>query len=306
MNFPLVSVCIPTYNNPLSVKRSIESVLMQTYTAIEIVITDDSSNYETENLVKEFFVQPFIRYIKNPIALGSPANWNEAVQHARGKYIKILHHDDWLATNNAIETFVTIAENTTYKNSLFFCNSTNVYNINNQKLIRPTTHFLNKVQKNPNTIIYHNSIGSPSICFFEKAYFFEFDIATRWYVDVIFYSEFLKKNQHQLVHIDKALVNITAGNASQLTQLIPTEEKFAEAIYCFKKYVNLENEHHTILFKISFIELVKRFSVTDAMWEKFAFTESEKKYLLPLYKFSKIPLPRTFYTIIRNILASYF
>ncbi|RUT63328.1 hypothetical protein C1149_16050 [Clostridium botulinum] len=65
--FPLVSVLIPTYNRPEYFKEALESVINQTYRNIEIIIGDDSTNDETENLIKENYLNNYdnIKYYHN-------------------------------------------------------------------------------------------------------------------------------------------------------------------------------------------------------------------------------------------------
>ena len=53
MNNPKVSICIPTYNQVIYLKRTIDSVFEQTYTDYEIIITDDSPTDVVFDVVKQ-------------------------------------------------------------------------------------------------------------------------------------------------------------------------------------------------------------------------------------------------------------
>ncbi|MGQ0419789.1 glycosyltransferase family 2 protein, partial [Bacillus sp. HC-Mk] len=55
-NLPLVSILIPTYNRPHYFKIALESALAQTYSNIEIIIGDDSTNDETATLIREQYL----------------------------------------------------------------------------------------------------------------------------------------------------------------------------------------------------------------------------------------------------------
>lgn len=97
-DFPTVSVCVPTYNYGRFLTDCIESILQQDFTDFELVITDDNSTDGTAELVGRFAAEdPRIRYIQNERRLGMNANIKRAADLARGRYIKMLCADDWIA-----------------------------------------------------------------------------------------------------------------------------------------------------------------------------------------------------------------
>lgn len=92
---PLVSVCIPTWNGGLYVKRSVESVLSQTYPNIEIIVSDDASRDDTLAVIESMSDARFtIIAHENPI--GAERNWNESWKSTSGRYVKLLCQDDVL------------------------------------------------------------------------------------------------------------------------------------------------------------------------------------------------------------------
>jgi len=95
---PLVSVCVPTYNYARFLPDCIESVLQQTFADWELVITDDCSDDGTPELVRRYAqAEPRIHYIINERRLGMHGNLQRATESGRGRYLKILCADDWLA-----------------------------------------------------------------------------------------------------------------------------------------------------------------------------------------------------------------
>jgi glycosyltransferase involved in cell wall biosynthesis len=92
---PLVSICTPTYNRPLLLGRAIRSVLAQTCQDFEIVITDNSENDESTQLVRGFN-DPRIRYYRNGENIGNLNNIKKAAGLAEGKYLVLLLDDDLL------------------------------------------------------------------------------------------------------------------------------------------------------------------------------------------------------------------
>jgi len=92
----LVSVILPTYNRAHLLRRSIQSILDQTYQEFEIIVVDDCSSDSTEEVVKSFHDER-IRYIRNEKHMGAPFSRNVGIRVARGEYIAFQDSDDiWL------------------------------------------------------------------------------------------------------------------------------------------------------------------------------------------------------------------
>jgi glycosyltransferase involved in cell wall biosynthesis len=93
---PNVSVIIPTYNRSHLISRAIQSVLDQTYQDFEIIVSDDASTDNTEEMVKGFNDER-IRYFRHSLNKGGGATRNIGIKAARGEYIAFLDDDDeWL------------------------------------------------------------------------------------------------------------------------------------------------------------------------------------------------------------------
>ncbi|MRX45683.1 glycosyltransferase family 2 protein [Pedobacter puniceum] len=90
---PKVSVIIPTYNRSSYLKEAIESILSQSFKDFEIIITDNASTDNTEEIVKNF-TDKRIKYFQNQENLGVVENHNIALRHCCGEYIHIFSDDD--------------------------------------------------------------------------------------------------------------------------------------------------------------------------------------------------------------------
>jgi len=93
---PRVSVIIPTYNRAPMLGRAIKSVLNQTYRDFELIVVDDCSTDNTEEVVNSF-EDARLRYIKHPTNRGGSAARNSGISSSSGDYIGFLDDDDeWL------------------------------------------------------------------------------------------------------------------------------------------------------------------------------------------------------------------
>ena len=93
----LVSIIMPSYNTAKFISETIKSVLAQTYTNWELIIVDDCSTDNTDEVIKPYLSDPRIYYIKNEANSGAAVSRNRALREARGKWIAFLYSDDlWL------------------------------------------------------------------------------------------------------------------------------------------------------------------------------------------------------------------
>ena len=95
---PQISICIPTYNGEKFIARTIQSVLDQTFSNFEIIVSDDGSNDKTLEIVRSFN-DPRIVRIDSLSKVGAEANWNNSVANARAGLIKLVCQDDLLYTH---------------------------------------------------------------------------------------------------------------------------------------------------------------------------------------------------------------
>lgn len=94
-NVPLVTIAIPTYLGAATLPAAIDSVLGQTLGDFELLVVDDGSPDDTAAVVRRY-ADPRLIYHRNPSNLGPQGNWNRCLELARGRYFKLLPHDDVL------------------------------------------------------------------------------------------------------------------------------------------------------------------------------------------------------------------
>ena len=95
MSRPLVSVAIPTYNRARYIPLAIRSVIEQTEGDLELLVVDNASTDDTEEIVRSI-ADKRISLHKAANHVDILGNWNRALQMARGEYLVILGDDDCL------------------------------------------------------------------------------------------------------------------------------------------------------------------------------------------------------------------
>ena len=110
-SYPLVSVVVVTYNSARYVEQTLDSVLAQTYRGpIELIVSDDGSTDNTLKVCNEWIAlygNSFTRaeVIKTPHNLGICGNYNFALAHINGEWVKFIAGDDMLAPD-CVDVFV--------------------------------------------------------------------------------------------------------------------------------------------------------------------------------------------------------
>lgn len=109
----LVSIIMPSFNTASFIAKSIQSVQIQTYKNWELLIVDDCSTDNTDEVVQPFLADERIRYFKNKKNSGAALSRNKALQKARGKWIAFLDSDD-LWRPEKLEKQIDFMENHNY------------------------------------------------------------------------------------------------------------------------------------------------------------------------------------------------
>ena len=278
-----VSICIPTFNQIQLLSKNLESIVAQSFTNYEIIITDDSTNTDVEFYVREFFSKKNINYTyhKNPVALGSPANWNKAVSFAKGEYIKILHHDDWFSDKESLATFVNELDKHPESN-LAFCNSS-ILNIANNSYSenRPDVLFLNELRNDAYTLFNNNRIGSPSAVIYRAKFAPVFDEKLSYLVDVDFYIQVLKINA-SFVFIDKALIVNTSNNPAQVTAA-SLNKKIQIGEYCYLYNKIFTHQFPDKKIRVFFKNLFKNYKLSSLQEiEEMGFAKPKPNWLFKI------------------------
>ena len=94
-DIPRLSVGLPVYNGERYFAKSIDSLLGQSFTDFELIISDNASTDGTEEICRRYAAKdPRIRYVRQPRNIGAVPNHNFVLREARGEYFKWAAHDD--------------------------------------------------------------------------------------------------------------------------------------------------------------------------------------------------------------------
>ena len=205
----MVSVILPTYNRAQLVLESIYSVLNQTYTDLELIIVDDGSEDNTEDLVKAI-PDPRIRYYKLPHSGRNAISKNFAIRKTKGPLIAFNDSDDtWVETK--LEKQVQLLSQ--HPNIGF--SITDAINYKAGQIVSPRTYSLqqgiecanifNRMKEN-RFVVYNPTILMRRSCFEKTGLFdetipfgseFHFNIQLAFYYDAgIIYEPLLWRYMH--------------------------------------------------------------------------------------------------------------
>jgi glycosyltransferase involved in cell wall biosynthesis len=106
---PLVSVVIPAYNREKDILRALNSVISQTYKDFEIIIVDDGSQDRTKEVIIPYLKEGKVKYLYQNNQGASEA-MNNGIKDAQGKYIALLHSDDYWSDDKKLEKQVNFLE----------------------------------------------------------------------------------------------------------------------------------------------------------------------------------------------------
>lgn len=207
-----ITVCIPTYEmggkGAEYLERNLRSLAEQTYKDFDVVVSDNSEDNAVAFVVDRFRGEFDIHYIRNP-KRGAASNYNRALFHANGKYVRFLAQDDFLLGENAL------------------CAPSHVWEIQGGN-------------DNPNPVftgdIHHgnNKLGGPSALTVEREKALFFDESLTWLFDCDLYRRLANAYGEPLIH-NGIYYHVGKGD-HQLTNVLSDDIKRSEELTLRQRY----------------------------------------------------------------------
>lgn len=172
-NQPLISIIAVCYNHQKYVVETLDSIINQTYTNIQLIIMDDCSSDNSVKVIQEWIDLNkkecvFIAHKQNK---GVCKTLNESLKHVKGKYFKLISCDDVLI-ENYLEVITNVFENRSENIGLVY---SDMETIDENGLIINKSYLFDRLNLsklpdsiNFNTIYSKNIIAAPSVIYRTK------------------------------------------------------------------------------------------------------------------------------------------
>jgi glycosyltransferase involved in cell wall biosynthesis len=100
---PRVSYVIPCYNYGRFVNEAVDSLLGQSFEAIEVIVIDDASTDDTPRRLERYAGDARVHLIRHPENRGHIATYNEGIAMSRGEFVGLMAADDYCPRSDAVE-----------------------------------------------------------------------------------------------------------------------------------------------------------------------------------------------------------
>lgn len=290
MEDQLVSICVITYNSSQTIIETLESIYMQTYQNIELIISDDCSKDNTCEVISTWLKEKSKRFI-NTVLLqheknsGTAINLDYAIKEANGKWIKILAGDD-LLFDTAIASFINMSSKTT---SEFLVSNVQVFSTDQIDLdfydcfYKKLTAKCQRTLKQKKRLILSQLFSAGPSWFFTKNLYLQvsnvsskYSMCDEW---PLLYS--VLQSNHDIYAEDIKLVKYRISNNSLSHGTLPNKLLISQE-YDFFKNIRLKE----MLKHFMFLEVLDQFINYKILFLQFSYFEKYhaiKEYTLLKY-----------------------
>jgi len=215
----IISVIIPTFNRAHCLKRAVDSVLAQTFLPYEIIIVDDGSTDETDQILESY--KNKIHLLKLATNHGVSFARNRGIEKSQGQWISFLDSDDeWLPIKlqKQVELIQSYPQlKVVHGEEIWIRNGVRVNAMKKHEKYggHIFSHCLPLCAMSPSTILIHKSV-------FEKTNFFREDFPVCEDYDL-----WLKiTSQFEVGFVSTPIIRKYGGHSDQLSHSIPAMDYF--------------------------------------------------------------------------------
>lgn len=219
---PLFSVAIPAYKEKTLLGRALFSILTQTVSDLEIIVSDDSDSAEIRALLKAID-DPRVRYVRRPPPPGAVANWNFCLGECRGRYVVLLHHDECFADADCLRQIERVFRD---KKAQIVASSVLIETPSRGVRLLPGGRVLRRIfaSLSPRLFLAYNAVGPVSVLALDReAASTRFDERLRWLVDAEYYSRLFAGRRMRSCPRSRVLSHV--AHEHRITQGMDLEEE---------------------------------------------------------------------------------
>lgn len=105
---PRVTFVVPCYNYGNFVGQAIESILVQTFESLEIIVIDDASSDDSARIIERYQDDSRVRFVRHDQNKGHIYTYNEGLMLSRGEFVGLISADDFCARADAVQRQVDV------------------------------------------------------------------------------------------------------------------------------------------------------------------------------------------------------
>jgi glycosyltransferase involved in cell wall biosynthesis len=247
---------MPTYNYGHFIDEAIQSALDQTYPDFELIIVDDMSTDNTDEVVEKYLSDERIRYYKNKVNLGLVENFNKCLSYAKGEYIKFLLADDKFEPR-LLEKFVAIMEQ--YPNVSLVTSNRDIFGSAAKKRVLPMVG----LQEGKKVIFESlregngNWIGEPTTVMFRKSDLKIGNFNADYYC-LVDWEMWLRLLTVGDCYIIPEILSHFRVHSNQASKKILSDYQFTFEEYFFYKQIELQNHYQLDLSRLEIKKIIKK------------------------------------------------
>lgn len=282
-----VSIIIPVYNGSNYMREAIDSAINQTYKNIEIIVINDGSNDETDEIAKSYGNK--IRYYKKENG-GVSTALNLGLEKMTGDYFSWLSHDDLYLPDKIEKEVGYLYENGNPKNIILF---SDYYLINEQgNVISECIKKHDEISNKPEYALLRGHVNGNSLLIPREAFekYGNFDEKLRCVQDYLLWFKMMKT--YTYVHIPEMLVKSRVHN-KQVTETNPNVLKEGNWFWTkmiseirLEDRIRLEGSNYNFLIKMA--DFLKTTPYEDTRKYCLAEATKEEKVVKKIYKNVKV------------------